>query len=179
NDQGRPNFQLLQRRMHLSDRRDIARMSLAVPVCYFVFDLLAFDQFDLRGRDFFEAVGNAGLEGIMAKLRASPYRGRRSGDWLKIKCPLTLNFVIGGYTDPAGSRTYFGALLLGQYESDGRLRFTEKVGTGFNHDTLRNIHELMSQRTRDTSPFRRPAAGEPPLPAGAHFCEPELVCKVR
>ena len=73
----------------------------------------------------------------MAKLRASPYRGRRSGDWLKIKCPLTLNFVIGGYTDPAGTRPYFGALMLGQYESDGRLRFTEKVGTGFNHDTLR------------------------------------------
>jgi len=209
NDQGRPNFQLLQRRMHLSDRRDIARMSLAVPVCYFVFDLLAFDKFDLRGlaleerkqflerlikgegplrycehiaergRDFFEAVTNAKLEGMMAKLRASPYRGRRSGDWLKIKCPLTLNFVIGGYSDPAGTRPYFGALLLGQYESDGRLRFTEKVGTGFNHDTLRQLHELMRQRARDTSPFRRPAAGEPPLPAGAHFCEPELVCEVR
>jgi bifunctional non-homologous end joining protein LigD len=209
NDEGRPNFQLLQRRMHLSDRREIARMSLAVPVCYFVFDLLAFDKFDLRGlpleerkghlerlitgegplrycqhivergRDFFEAVRETQLEGMIAKLRDSPYRGRRSGDWLKIKCPLTRKFVIGGYTDPAGSRTYFGALLLGQYEEDGRLRFTEKVGTGFNYEKLKEIYGLLRRRARDTSPFRVPGAGEPPLPAGVHFCEPELVCEVR
>ncbi len=209
NDQGRPDFQLLQRRMHLQDRRDIARMSLAVPVCYFVFDLLAFDRFDLRdlalerrkellqrlikgegplrycehivgrGRDFFAAVEAAGLEGMMAKLRSSPYRGRRSGEWLKVKCPRTLRFVIGGYTDPAGSRTHFGALLLGQYESDGSLRFIDKVGTGFNYEKLRRIHELMRVRARATPPFRRPKADEPQLPAGARFCAPDLVCEVR
>ncbi len=210
NDDGRPDFQLLQRRMHLQDRRDIARMSLAVPVCHFAFDLLAFDRFDLRGlalerrkellarllkgegpvrycehiigrgNDFFEAVRSAGLEGMMAKLRASPYRGRRTGDWLKIKCPRTLCFVIGGYTDPAGSRTHFGALLLGQYESDGSLRFIDKVGTGFDYDKLKHIHHLMRQRERGTSPFRRPRSGEPALPVrGAHFCAPELVCFVR
>jgi bifunctional non-homologous end joining protein LigD len=209
NDQGRPDFQLLQRRMHLQDRRDIARMSLAVPVCYFVFDLLAFDQFDLRelrleqrkdflqrlvkgegplrycehivgrGHDFFAAVSNAGLEGMVAKLRSSPYRGRRSGDWLKIKCPRVLRFVIGGYTDPAGSRTHFGALMLGQYESDGSLRFIDKVGTGFNYDKLKHIHGLMHDCNRSTSPFRRPKPGEPALPARPHFCEPNLVCEVR
>ncbi len=208
-DEGHPDFQLLQRRMHLQDPRDIARMSLAVPVCHFVFDLPAFDQFDLRGlpleqrkdflqrlvkgegplrycehiigrgRDFFDAVASAGLEGMMAKLRSSPYRGRRSEDWLKIKCPRTLRFVIGGYTDPAGSRTHFGALLLGQYESDGSLRFIDKAGTGFNYEKLKHIHGLMRQRSRDSSPFRRPKSGEPPIPAGAHFCEPELVCEVR
>jgi bifunctional non-homologous end joining protein LigD len=208
-DQGHPDFQLLQRRMHLRDRRDIAKLSLAVPVCHFLFDLLAFDEFDLRGlpleerkyylerlikgegplrycehiagrgRDFFDAVSNAELEGMMAKLRASPYRGRRSADWVKIKCPKTKNFVIGGYTDPAGSRTYFGALLLGQYEGDGRLRFIDKVGTGFDHSRLKHIRELMRQRARHTSPFRRPAPDEPPIPAMAHFCEPELVGKVR
>jgi len=208
-DRGHPNFQLLQRRMHLQDRRDIARMSLAVPVCYFVFDLPVFDQFDLRnlpleqrkdflqrllkgegplrycehivarGRDFFKAVGDAGLEGMVAKLRSSAYRGRRNGDWLKIKCPREMNFVIGGYTDPAGSRTHFGALMLGQYESDGSLRFIDKVGTGFNYDKLKYIHELMHQRSRATSPFRRPNPDEPTIPVRPHFCEPELVCKVR
>jgi bifunctional non-homologous end joining protein LigD len=116
---------------------------------------------------------------MMAKLRSSPYRGRRSGDWVKIKCPRTLNFVIGGYTDPAGSRTHFGALLLGQYESDGNLRFIDKVGTGFNYDRLKRIHELMRDCNRDTSPFRRPKAVEPAIPARAHFCEPKLVCAVR
>ncbi len=209
NDQGRPDFQLLQRRMHLQDRRAIARMSLAVPVCYFVFDLLAFDGYDARklalerrkqllqrlvkgegplrycehivgrGRDFFEAVSSAGLEGIMAKLRNSPYRARRSGDWLKIKCPRTLKFVIGGYTDPAGSRTHFGALLLGQYEADGSLRFIDKVGTGFNYDKLKQLHGLMRECARGTSPFRRPRADQPALPARPHFCDPALVCEVR
>jgi bifunctional non-homologous end joining protein LigD len=209
NDEGRPDFQLLQRRMHLQDRRDIARMSLAVPVCHFAFDLLAFDRFDLRGlalekrknllqrllkgegplrycehiigrgHDFFDAVKENGLEGMVAKLRASPYRGRRSTDWLKIKAPRALCFVIGGYTDPSGSRTHFGALLLGQYESDGSLRFIDKVGTGFNYEKLKHIHGLMRQRERTTSPFRRPKAGEPSIPARAHFCEPELVCYVR
>jgi bifunctional non-homologous end joining protein LigD len=208
-DEGHPNFQLLQRRMHLQDPRDIARMSLAVPVCHFVFDLPAFDQFDLRGlpleqrkdslqrlvkgegpvrycehiigrgKDFFKAVGESGLEGMMAKLRSSPYRGRRGEDWLKIKCPRELRFVIGGYTDPAGSRIHFGALLLGQYESDGSLRFIDKVGTGFNYDKLKHIHGLMGHCNRPTSPFRRPRAGEPALPARPHFCEPELVCEVR
>jgi bifunctional non-homologous end joining protein LigD len=208
-DRGRPDFQLLQRRMHLRDRRDIARMSLAVPVCHYIFDLLAFDKFDLRGlpleqrknflarlikgegplrycehvigrgRDFYEAVAGAGLEGLMAKLRSSPYRGRRGAEWVKIKCPQTRRFVIAGYTDPAGSRTHFGALLLGQYEPDGRLRFIDKVGTGFNQERLRHIHELMRRRIRDTSPFRRPKPTEPALPARAHFCDPELVGEVR
>src|ERR1700682_2832330 len=117
-DNGRPSFQLLQRRMHVNDARQIARLSFAVPVRYYVFDLLAFDRFDTRtlpleerkgrlselilgegpvrycdhvverGKDFYAAVAEGGLEGIVAKLRNSPYRGTRSGDWLKIKCPL-------------------------------------------------------------------------------------------
>lgn len=208
-DNGRPDFQLLQRRMHLGDPHDIARMSLAVPVIHFVFDLLAFGEFDLRGlplerrkeflarlikgegpvrfcehivgrgRDFYDAVASAGLEGLMAKLRSSPYRGRRTADWVKVKCPLTRRFVIGGYTDPAGSRSFFGALMLGQYENDGRLRFIDKVGTGFDYGKLKHIYGLMRERSRDGPPFRRPKADEPSLPRGAHFCEPQLVCEVR
>ncbi len=208
-DDGRPSFQLLQRRMHVKDPRQIARLSFAVPVRYFVFDLLAFDRFDTRtlpleerkrnlsalilgegpvrycdhvverGKDFYAAVSEKALEGIVGKLRDSPYRGARSGDWLKIKCPLTRRFVIGGYTDPEGTRTHFGALLLGQYESDGALRYTDKVGTGFNQDTLRKIGAMLEERVQSTSPFRKAARDEPTPGKNVHFVRPDLVCEVR
>ena len=208
-DRGRPSFQLLQRRMHVNDARSIARLSVAVPVSYYVFDLLGFDRFDTRtlpleerkrllgelihsegpvrycdhviarGKDFYSAISEHDLEGVVAKLRDSPYRGTRTGDWLKIKRPLTEQFVIGGYSDPDGTRTHFGALLLGQYESDGSLRYTDKVGTGFNQETLRKIFAMLAVRAQDASPFRKPAAGEPTPEKNAHFVRPELVCKVR
>lgn len=208
-ENGRPSFQLLQRRMHVNDARQIARLSFAVPVRFFVFDLLAFDRFDTRtlpledrkrnlselilgegpvrycdhvverGKDFYAAVAEKGLEGVVAKLRNSPYRGTRSGDWLKLKCPLIRRFVIGGYTDPEGTRTHFGALLLGQYEADGSLRYTEKVGTGFNRDTLRKIHAMLMEREQAASPFRKAAPGEPTPGKNVHFIRPELVCEVR
>ncbi|MGA7870577.1 MAG: DNA ligase D [Candidatus Binatus sp.] len=208
-ERGRPSFQLLQRRMHVNNARQIARLSLAVPVAYYVFDLLGFDRFDTRtlpleerkrllrellhgegpvrycdhvigrGRDFYAAISEHELEGVVAKLRAAPYRGTRTGDWLKIKRPLTEHFVIGGYSDPDGTRTHFGALLLGQYDSAGALRYTDKVGTGFNQDTLRKIHTMLAERAQSASPFRKPAAGEPTPEKGAHFVRPELVCNVR
>ncbi|MDO8434758.1 MAG: DNA ligase D [Candidatus Binatus sp.] len=209
-ESGRPSFQLLQRRMHVQDTRQIARLSFALPACDFVFDLLAFDRFDLRplpledrkkllrelvrgegpvrfcdyvltrGVDFYQAVAEQSLEGIIAKRRDSPYRATRSEAWLKIKCPLTRRFVVGGYTDPGGTRTHFGALLLGQYESDGALRYTDKVGTGFNRDRLRKIYAMLQQRERATSPFRKAKRDEPAIArAGIHFVEPELVAEVR
>jgi bifunctional non-homologous end joining protein LigD len=208
-ENGRPSFQLLQRRIGAHDRRDVERLSLSIPVCYQIFDLLAFADFDLRslalerrkallarlikgegplrycdhyvgrGREFFDAVAAAGLEGIVAKRRESPYRGVRSDDWLKLKCPRLGRFVIGGWTDPAGSRSHFGALLLGSFEPDGRLRFTSRVGTGFDQGKLREIRGLMEPRKRKDSPFRRAVAAEPQVPRAAHFCEPELVCEVQ
>src|SRR5271170_5363417 len=87
------------------------------------------DHVICRGKDFYDAISELGLEGISAKLRDPPYRSTRTGDWLKIKRPLTKQFVIGGYSNPDGTRTHFGALLLGQYESNGALRYTDKVGT--------------------------------------------------
>ena len=206
---GRPSFQLLQRRMHVNDARQIARLSVAVPVSYYVFDLLGFDRFDTRtlpleerkrllselihsegpvrycdhvvarGKDFYAAVSEHELEGVVAKLRDSPYRGTRSGDWLKIKRPLTRQFAIGGYSEPDGTRTHFGALLLGQYESDGALRYTDKVGSGFNRDALRKIHAMLEERAQSTSPFRKAAMGQPTPEKNAHFVRPELVCNVR
>ncbi len=132
-----------------------------------------------RGKDFYAAISEHELEGIVAKLRDSPYRGTRTGDWLKIKRPLTEQFVIGGYSNPDGTRTHFGALLLGQYESNGALRYTDKVGTGFNQDRLRTIHAMLTERAQSESPFRKPADGEPSPERNVHFVRPELVCKVR
>ena len=193
-DRGRPSFQLLQRRMHVNDARSIARLSLAVPVNYYVFDLLGFDRFDTRtlpleerkrllgelihsdgpvrycdhvigrGKDFYAAISEHELEGIVAKLRDSPYRGTRTGDWLKIKRPLTRQFVIGGYSDPDGTRTHFGALLLGQYESDGALRYTDKVGTGFSQETLRKIHAMLAERAQQDHRHSANQPRENPLP---------------
>jgi bifunctional non-homologous end joining protein LigD len=209
NDDGRPNFSRLQNRMHVQDPAAARKLSFSIPVIDFVFDLLAFDGFDLRamplqerkellsrlirgegpirycdhiigrGRDFFAAAAETGIEGIVAKRRDSAYRGVRTGDWMKIKCPRERNFVIGGYTDPDGSRTHFGALLLGVYESDGRLRFVGKVGTGFSGDTLKAIHEKLKPLSRDASPFRRANNGERPPERGSHFVEPALVASVR
>jgi bifunctional non-homologous end joining protein LigD len=208
-ERGRPSFQLLQRRMHVNDAGSIARLSLAVPVTYYVFDLLGFDRFDTRslpleerkrllselihnegpvrycdhvvgrGRDFYAAIAEHELEGIVAKRRDAPYRGTRTGDWLKIKRPLIKQFVIGGYSDPDGTRTHFGALLLGQYEPDGALRYTDKVGTGFSQDTLRKIFAMLEERAQSASPFRKAAAGEPTPDKNAHYVRPELVANVR
>jgi bifunctional non-homologous end joining protein LigD len=208
-EKGRPSFQLLQRRMHVADRHQIARLSFSVPVHHFLFDILAFNGFDLRelpleqrkdmlaqlirgdgplrycehvvghGHEFYQEVAKAGLEGIIAKRRESPYRGVRSGDWLKIKCPLVRNFVIGGYTDPAGTRTHFGALLLGMHDEKEQLRFMDKVGTGFNRDLLAKIRAMLDPLARPTSPFRVPGPEEPEPPRDGHFTEPKLVCAVR
>ena len=208
-DSGRPSFQLLQRRMHRDDAREAARLSLALPATLFAFDLLAFADFDLRplpleqrkallarlirgegpvrycdhvtarGQEFFAAAAAAGLEGIVAKRRTAPYRGVRSGDWIKIKCPQTSRFVIGGWTDPAGSRTHFGALLIGQYEPSGELRFVSRVGTGFDDAKLREIHSLLKTHASDHSPFRQARPGAAAPPRAAHFCAPDLVCEVR
>ena len=209
-DDGRPSFQLLQRRMHVDDQREAERLSLATPATFFAFDLLAYDDADLRslpledrkrllarivrgegpvrycdhiaghGREFFALAANARLEGIVAKRRDAPYRGIRTGDWIKIKCPVTSHFVIGGWTDPAGSRTHFGALLIGQYEASGELRFVSRVGTGFDDAKLREIHGLLKQRAIEKSPFRKARNGEAAPPArGSHFCAPDLVAEVR
>ena len=206
---GRPSFQALQRRIQAHDRAQIAAMALARPAPYYVFDLLAFDRFDLRGLDletrkellrriirdegllrysdyhtgngraFYDAVEELGLEGVIAKRLRSPYQAGRGGGWLKIKCPHVERFVIGGWTQPGGSRTHFGALLVGQYEAPGVLRFVGRVGTGFDDERLRTIAAKLRERAVDESPFRRRRADEPAIPSGARFCRPELVCEVR
>src|SRR5205823_501405 len=127
-----------------------------------------------EGREFFDAASAARLEGVVAKKRDSPYVGKRSRDWLKIKCQLRQEFVIGGYTSPQGSRAHFGALHLGLY-ADGRLVYVSKVGTGFDEPTLALVAKRLAPLARATSPFDTGT----PAGRGHHWVEPKLVCEVR
>ncbi|MES2706242.1 MAG: non-homologous end-joining DNA ligase [Verrucomicrobiota bacterium] len=132
--------------------------------------------------------GRHGLEGLIGKRAGSGYEaGRRSGTWIKLKLVKEQEFVIGGYTDPEGSRAHFGALLLGVQENGG-LRYVGKVGTGFNASLLADLHRRMSRLGRESCPFEnlpetsagRYGAG---LTAAAmkrcHWLKPSLVGQVR
>ncbi|MGH7737164.1 MAG: non-homologous end-joining DNA ligase [Candidatus Tyrphobacter sp.] len=126
-----------------------------------------------KGIAFFDRAKRAGLEGIVAKRRDSLYRERRSREWLKIKAFLEQEFVIGGWTDPQGSRVALGSLLLGAYEK-GRLVYAGNVGTGFGDRLLRELHGKLKRLERTTSPF---AKGE--VLRGAHYAQPTLVAQIR
>jgi bifunctional non-homologous end joining protein LigD len=126
-----------------------------------------------RGEEMYREACRKGLEGIMAKRADSPYRATRSSDWRKLKCHAEQELVIGGFTAPQGSRTDFGALLVGYYE-DGTLRYAGKVGTGFDHATLRELGERLRGLVREDPPFVDVA----PIPRGTHWVEPELVAQI-
>ncbi len=126
-----------------------------------------------HGEEIFREACRKGLEGVIAKRADSPYRSARSSDWRKLKCHAEQELVIGGYTAPQGSRTDFGALLVGYWE-DGRLRYAGKVGTGFDHATLSELGGRLRELERDDSPF----ASVRPIPRGTHWVEPELVGQI-
>jgi bifunctional non-homologous end joining protein LigD len=115
----------------------------------------------------------SGWEGLIAKRADAPYARGRSRDWLKLKCVLEQELVIGGYTDPAGSRTDFGALLVGYYEGD-RLRYAGKVGTGYSAKTLRKLGAQLRKLETSGSPF----VDARPIPRGTHWTRPELVAQI-
>jgi len=115
----------------------------------------------------------SGWEGLIAKRADAPYTPGRSRDWLKLKCVLGQEFVIGGFTDPGGSRTDFGALLLGYYEA-GVLRYAGKVGTGFGAAVLKTLGSDLRKRETTESPFEDVA----PIPRGTHWTRPELVAQI-
>jgi bifunctional non-homologous end joining protein LigD len=125
-----------------------------------------------NGRHFFKEACGHGWEGLIAKRANSTYQHARSRDWLKFKCTRGQEFVIGGYTQPQGARTGFGALLLGYY--DGKtLRYGGKVGTGFSQDLLRRMHARLRKLERKSCPF-----SETPAEKGAHWVQPNLVAEV-
>ena len=126
-----------------------------------------------RGEELFREACRKGLEGIIAKRADSPYRATRSSDWRKLKCHAEQELVIGGYTAPQGSRTDFGALLVGYFE-DGGLRYAGKVGTGFDQATLRELGARLRKLERADSPF----VDVHPIPRGTHWVRPELVGQI-
>jgi DNA ligase D-like protein (predicted ligase) len=126
-----------------------------------------------RGEELFAEACRKGLEGIIAKRADSPYRATRSSDWRKLKCHAEQELVIGGYTAPQGSRTDFGALLVGYWEV-GELRYAGKVGTGFDQHTLSDLGKRLRMLERDDPPFGQVH----PIPRGTHWVEPELVGQI-
>jgi bifunctional non-homologous end joining protein LigD len=195
------SFSRLQQRLGLTNPSD--EQVAAYPVVLCAFDLLELDGDDLRDRPLFERRARltaairpssalqlseawrddsqrrfaeacrAGWEGLIAKRAQAPYVSGRSRDWLKLKCVWEQEFVIGGYTDPAGRRTDFGALLVGYYE-DGRLKYAGKVGTGYTAATLRDLGARLRELEAPESPF----VDARPIPRGTHWSRPELVAQI-
>ncbi|MDB5914717.1 MAG: ATP-dependent ligase-like protein [Ramlibacter sp.] len=130
--------------------------------------------FDARPEEILNSACRLGLEGVIAKRRDSAYVNRRSSDWIKLKCKLRQEFVIGGWTDPQGSRTGLGSLLLGVHEEDGKLRYAGNVGTGFNEQTLRELRQRLDEVAADRKPFEAGTG----IPRDAHWVRPQLVCEV-
>lgn len=115
-----------------------------------------------------------GWEGVMAKRRDSPYEHRRSKHWLKMKCELRQDFVIGGFTDPQGGRVGFGALLVGYYDGDDFV-FAGKVGTGFDTALLTELRARLDASIVDATPFTK-GTGLPRV--RQHWVRPEIVVEV-
>ncbi len=195
-ENGRSSFQALQ--------NVLSAESGARPL-YYAFDLPYLDGYDLRdaplverkqllrsivgdtpvvrfsdhvegdGPTFFEQACRMGLEGIVSKRADAPYQAVRGRNWQKIKCSLRQEFVIGGYTDPQGARSGFGALLLGVYAGKD-LRYCGKVGTGFNEALLDSLYRELRKRVVDQSPFVNPPTGAEGR--RAHWVKPDLVGEV-
>jgi len=201
---GRPSFGRLQKRMLLSRPRDVAAAMARVPVRAVFFDCVALEGHDLRklglldrkeclgrilppagviqagdhvaehGEAFFEVASEMGLEGMIAKRADSRYTGKRSPDWVKIKCQRRQEFVIGGYAEPRGSGRHFGALHVGVYEGE-QLRHVTRVGSGFDGAMQDHLWALLQPLRREESPF----GSSGPAGRGNHWVEPRLVCEVR
>jgi DNA ligase D-like protein (predicted ligase) len=195
------SFARRQQRMQMRDPGR-ARQS-GVPVFYYLFDVLYLDghdttQLTLRdrkallrralsfsdplrylphrnseGEAYYREACSRGWEGVIAKRATAPYQHRRSRDWLKFKRVNEQEFVIGGYTDPRGSRVGFGALLVGYYEG-AVLRYAGKVGTGYSEATLRDLAARLAALEQDEPPF----AGDGLPRSGVHWVRPELVAQI-
>ncbi len=126
-------------------------------------------------RAFAEACRN-GMEGLIAKRADAPYIAGRNRHWVKMKCGRRQEFVIGGFTDPSGSRSAFGALLLGVYDAQGQLQFAGRTGTGFSQRSLKELHARLKKLEQTASPFVNPPGGS--HGRGIHWVRPNLVAEV-
>lgn len=185
--------------------RRIRRTRDDIPVVYYAFDLLYLDGYNLmradleqrkellasvlatsdylrfsdhyigRGVDLFHAAAERNLEGIVAKVRRSCYEQKRSREWLKMKITRRQECVIGGYTDPRGSRENFGSLVLGLYDDKGRLIHVGHAGSGFTEQS----HAQMWQRLEKLKQTRSPFYGEVESTRPVHYVRPELVAEIK
>ena len=134
-------------------------------------------DFDQPVESLLDSACQLQLEGLIGKRVDSPYSGRRSPDWIKLKCKQRQEFVIVGYTDPKGSRSGFGALLLALHDNDsGELRYAGKVGTGFSATTLASIRARLEPLEIDTPALPKPPAGAEAR--GVHWLKPQLLAEV-
>ena len=201
---GKASFSLMQQRTGFRPGARRAVANVDVPVLYYAFDLLYLDGYDWRrvaledrkrklasvlvagyvvrysdhyeehGKALFEMARKKGLEGIVAKKRASFYEERRSREWLKIKIRHRLECVIGGFTEPEGSRAHFGSLVLGLYDRQGRLIHVGQVGSGFDQNALDEIWKVLKRLESKKNPF----SGEVEALRKVNWVKPELVAEI-
>jgi bifunctional non-homologous end joining protein LigD len=203
-DEGRASFSLMQQRTGFRPGGKRVATKADVPVLYYAFDLLYLDGYDLRklpledrkkklasilvsgnavrysdhyekqGKALFEMARAKGLEGILAKKRDSIYQERRTSEWLKIKITHRLECVIGGYTEPEGSRAHFGSVVLGLYDRKGRLIHVGQAGSGFDQKSLDEVWKLLKKRETKKNPFY----GEVEALRKVYWVKPELVAEI-
>lgn len=199
---GISDFQLLQGRINVQKESKITLRKTEIQICYQIFDLMYVENYDIRefplyirkkllqkllnynkvllytdhivgdGIPFFKKACEAHWEGLIAKQSESIYTGTRSSNWLKFKCIMKQELVIGGYTSPKGSRTFFGALLVGYYEK-GKLLYAGKVGTGYSEETLTFLGKKLQKLEVKRCPFSNYNESE----TGIHWVKPLLVAE--
>jgi bifunctional non-homologous end joining protein LigD len=203
-EQGRPSFSLMQQRTGFRPGGKRGPVNADVAVLYYAFDLLYLDGYDWRkmpleerkkklasiilpggalhysdhsawqGKALFELAREKGLEGIVAKRRESSYQERRSTDWLKIKIRQRVECVIGGYTEPEGSRAHLGSIVLGLYDKQGRLIHVGQAGSGFTQKSLVDVWKLLKFRLTKQKPFY----GEVEALRNVDWVTPDLVAEI-
>jgi bifunctional non-homologous end joining protein LigD len=202
-DEGRPSFQRLQGRARFLRPIDIRHAAVEYPVTYYAFDLLGFEDFDLRplpltqrkellrrvlpplgalrylehveeeGEVLYHEAERLGLEGVVAKKANAPYKGGRSPHWIKIRSRKTDDFVVVGFSAPKGSRGGFGALQLADY-MNSELVYAGRAGSGFSDKQLAEVTRQLEQHKRADPP----CSGPIPQEKGITWVEPLLVCEV-
>lgn len=196
------SFSLLQTRFGTT--HDATTVASKTPIFYYVFDILYYDKYLVtklplltrkrileklipfhsliryvthkkeKGIQYFKQACKDKWEGLIAKEKNSTYVSRRSSNWLKFKCSNEQEFVIGGYTQPGGSRINFGALLIGYYDH-GKLKYAGKVGTGFNETILKDLGKKLQQHKITSNPFDNYDLST----ENVHWVKPILVCQVQ
>ena len=204
-EQGRPSFSMMQQRSGLTTGTQRRARDKSVPIVYYAFDLLYADGYDVmrvdlekrkeslkallntselvrysdhvvsQGEELYRAAREQKLEGIVAKKRNSYYIQKRSREWLKMKVTMQQECVIGGYTDPRGSREHFGSVVLGLYDDKDRLIPVGQAGSGFTQQT----HEALWKRLKPLETPKSPFAFKPESPRKVHYVQPKLVAEIK